>query len=169
MLRLNLEIKCHGTALIGALRPSLAPGVVLKGWAHILVPTLLSARDRTTTARETVASVLQQTATNDIVVSSFDVYFLQILRQSMPDLRLASIHDEPVQMSKLLAEAPAIEAVHLKHSLIRSPDDVAVFHDKGLDLRAWTVNDADRAVQLFDWGVDMVISDDPEQISSAAF
>ena len=123
-------------------------------------------QDRTA---QQLASVLQQTATNDIVVSSFDVYFLQILRQSMPDLRLASIHDEPVQMSKLLAEAPAIEAVHLKHSLIRSPDDVAVFHDKGLDLRAWTVNDADRAVQLFDWGVDMVISDDPQQISSAAF
>ena len=72
-------------------------------------------------------------------------------------------------MSKLLAETPAIEAVHLKQSLIRSPDDVAVFHDKGLNLRAWTVNDADRAVQLFDWGVDMVISDDPQQISSAAF
>ena len=123
-------------------------------------------QDRTA---QKLASVLQQTATDGIVVSSFDVYFLQILRQSMPDLRLASIHDEPVQMSKLLAETPAIEAVHLKHSLIRSPDDVAVFHDKGLDLRAWTVNDADRAVQLFDWGVDMVISDDPEQISSAAF
>ena len=136
-LRLNLEIKCHG-----------------------------SRQERTA---QQLASVLQQTATNDIVVSSFDVYFLQILRQSMPDLRLASIHDEPVQMSKLLAEAPAIEAVHLKHSLIRSPDDVAVFHDKGLDLRAWTVNDADRAGQLFDWGVDMVISDDPQQISSAAF
>ena len=60
-----------------------------------------------------LASVLQQTATNDIVVSSFDVYFLQILRQSMPDLRLASIHDEPIQMSKLLAETPIIEAVHL--------------------------------------------------------
>ena len=136
-LRLNLEIKCHG-----------------------------SRQERTA---QQLASVLQQTATDGIVVSSFDVYFLQILRQSMPDLRLASIHDEPVQMSKLLAETPAIEAVHLKHSLIRSPDDVAVFHDKGLDLRAWTVNDADRAVQLFDWGVDMVISDDPEQISSAAF
>ena len=57
-------------------------------------------QDRTA---QQLASVLQQTATDGIVVSSFDVYFLQILRQSMPDLRLASIHDEPVQMSKLLA------------------------------------------------------------------
>ena len=61
------------------------------------------------------------------------MFILQILRQSMPDLRLAAFMMSRYR-SKLLAETPAIEAVHLKHS-DRSPDDVAVFHrDKGLGL-----------------------------------
>ena len=114
-----------------------------------------------------LASALQQTTTDDIVVSSFDVYFLQLLRQLMPDLRLASIHDELAQMSEALTKPLSIEAVHLNHILIRSPDDVAFFHKKGLDVRAWTVNEVSRAIQLFDWGVDMVISDDPELIRTA--
>ena len=121
-------------------------------------------QDRTA---QKLSSVLQHTATDDIVISSFDLHFLQYLRQLMPDLRLASIHDKPIQASELIFENLALEAAHLDQALIRSPDDVAVFHHKGLDVRVWTVNEACRAAQLFDWGVDMVISDDPEQIRAA--
>jgi glycerophosphoryl diester phosphodiesterase len=42
--------------------------------------------------------------------------------------------------------------------------DVTVFHQQGIKIRAWTVNDPNRAIDLFDLGVDMVMSDYPERI-----
>jgi glycerophosphoryl diester phosphodiesterase len=42
--------------------------------------------------------------------------------------------------------------------------DVTVFHQQDIKIRAWTVNDSSRAIDLFDLGVDMVMSDYPERI-----
>ena len=114
-----------------------------------------------------LSSVLTRAGTDDLIISSFDLQFLSILRQLRPDLCLASIHDEPVQVTTLLTDKISIDAAHLNHRLIQSAEDVAAFHEKGLDVRVWTVNDADRAARLFGWGVDMVISDDPEQFRTA--
>ena len=58
----------------------------------------------------------------------------------------------------------AIEAVHLDSDLIAASMDVKIFHQQGIKIRAWTVNDQSRAITLFDLGVDMVMSDYPEQI-----
>ena len=58
----------------------------------------------------------------------------------------------------------AIEAVHLDSDLIAASMDVTVFHQQGIKIRAWTVNDPSRAIDLFDLGVDMVMSDYPERI-----
>jgi glycerophosphoryl diester phosphodiesterase len=48
--------------------------------------------------------------------------------------------------------------------LISASTDLTVFHQQGIKIRAWTVNDQSRANDLFDLGVDMVMSDYPEQI-----
>ena len=58
----------------------------------------------------------------------------------------------------------AIEAVHLDSDLIITSKDVTIFHQQGIKIRAWTVNDPSRAIDLFDLGVDMVMSDYPERI-----
>lgn len=38
---------------------------------------------------------------------------------------------------------------------------VAAAHERGLEVNVWTVNDADRIVQLAGWGVDGIITDTP--------
>ena len=63
-----------------------------------------------------------------------------------------------------LKDVLAVEAVHLDHHLVSCVSDVAAVHEQGLFLRTWTVNDRRRAEQLLDWGVDMVMSDYPDQL-----
>lgn len=115
-----------------------------------------------------LAAALRHTSTDDIVISSFDLSVLQALRELMPEQRLASIHEEMPEDLHRLKDSLEVEAVHLDHQLITSPDDVAGFHQHGFAVRAWTVNEAPRADQLLRWGVDMVMSDYPERLLAAA-
>lgn len=113
---------------------------------------------------ERLATVLDHASTDMIVISSFDLAFLSHLRTVDPQLRLASIHDEWPQNLSYLKDVLAVEAVHLDHHLVSCVSDVAAVHEQGLFLRTWTVNDRRRAEQLLDWGVDMVMSDYPDQL-----
>ncbi len=59
-----------------------------------------------------------------------------------------------------LAPLEALDAVslHLEHVLV-TPDLVREIHARGRRVLAWTVNDAERAQALLDWGVDGIVTD----------
>lgn len=114
-----------------------------------------------------LASVLQQRACQNIVISSFETSLLTHLRPLMPELRLASIHDKiPHNLDQLIADLH-LEAVHLDHQLVTSTEQVADITKNGVALRAWTVNETARARQLLDWGVDLVMSDYADSLMTA--
>ena len=68
---------------------------------------------------------------------------------------------------RLIARAgtsPRPAGTSIRHSLL-SPEVIARLHGAGLRVFAWTVNHAERAEQLIDWGVDGIISDEAEILS----
>jgi glycerophosphoryl diester phosphodiesterase len=113
---------------------------------------------------ELLASSLRKIPKENIVVSSFNIHFLRFFRMFAPHIPRASIHNFFPEDIYLLRNELAIEAVHLDSDLIATSTDVTVFHQQGIKIRAWTVNDPSRALDLFNLGVDMVMSDYPEQI-----
>lgn len=64
--------------------------------------------------------------------------------------------DSLLRREKIEARA---RGTSIRHTLLR-PDVVSRLHDAGLEVYAWTVNDARRARELVSWGVDGIISDD---------
>ena len=114
-----------------------------------------------------LSAALSQRPVQNIVLSSFDLDLLSYLRAENPSFRLASIHDRWPQTLSGLKQDLAVEAVHLDHRLITGPDDVRFVQDHKLCVRVWTVNDPGRAEQLFNWGVDMVMSDYPDRLLAA--
>ena len=113
---------------------------------------------------ELLALSLQIGPKAQIIVSSFDLDFLSYFRVFAPHIPLASIHNFFPEDLNFLKTNLAIEAVHLDSKLISTSTDVMIFHQEGFKIRAWTVNDPSRAKDLFDLGVDMVMSDYPERI-----
>ena len=113
---------------------------------------------------ELLASSLRKRPRANIIVSSFNIDFLSYFRMFAPHIPLASIHNFFPKNIHFLKTGLAIEAVHLDSELIAASNDVTVFHQQGIKIRAWTVNDPIRAKDLFDLGVDMVMSDYPERI-----
>jgi glycerophosphoryl diester phosphodiesterase len=65
----------------------------------------------------------------------------------------------PRLVLRWLAHAGASAAV-LHHALV-TPAVVRSCHSRGAAVWAWTVNDADVAARLADWGADAIITDDP--------
>ena len=157
----------RGQAFAGQKVPTLAELLAWKTERELTLNLEIKCHgSRQQETAEKLSSVLQQTAQQDIVISSFDIDVLKHLRLLNPDLRIASIHEQiPNHLGKLIAELD-LEAVHLDHRLITSADLVANIHQLGPAVRVWTVNDLGRAEQLLDWGVDMVISDYADRLIS---
>ncbi len=84
------------------------------------------------------------------------------VRAWLPDLPVAySIRDEQ-QLRRYLAgrDAGTIEEtpVVVRHTLLHTPDEVAVLRLRTTDIGVWTVDDAARALELEAWGVDRITS-----------
>lgn len=98
---------------------------------------------------------------------------LDRIAEARTDLRLYySINrEERVEalLSRVAAGHPAPgqrpAGTSIRHALL-TRERTAAFHDAGLDVFAWTVNNAQRARELLDWGVDGLISDDFEMFDA---
>ncbi|RTH34068.1 hypothetical protein CSW37_09415 [Thermus scotoductus] len=97
-------------------------------------------------------------------VSSFDPVALSILREESPDLPIALL----CSGRDLSAFSPCLNlaALHPEKGLV-SRDSLSRWHDMGLTVVVWTVNDQGQAVDLLRLGVDGLIGDRPEVLVAA--
>ena len=49
-------------------------------------------------------------------------------------------------------------AVAIRHTLLHTPDEVALLRERAGRINAWTVDDTDRALELVSWGIDEITS-----------
>ncbi|MEO1063987.1 MAG: glycerophosphodiester phosphodiesterase [Actinomycetota bacterium] len=98
-----------------------------------------------------------------LLVSSFDPGAVAAVGERAPELELGLL---AVPGAGRLAVARAARlgavAVHPIDADV-DPDLVSLAHDAGLAVNVWTVDDPDRIRELAGWGVDAVITNDPEQ------
>ncbi|MFQ5953984.1 MAG: glycerophosphodiester phosphodiesterase [Kiloniellales bacterium] len=100
------------------------------------------------------------------VLSSYSITALKAARAAAPHIdRSLIFRPIPGNWRRLVAEVGAV-AVHCQgaHLTAAQVDQVKA---AALTLWVFTVNDAARALQLFAWGVDAVITDYPDRIAAA--
>ncbi len=100
------------------------------------------------------------------LVSSFSCEALAAARERSPQLACAFLIDNPARGRWRRAEALSCHAIGAEQRRLR-PAIVAELRAAGYCVLAYTVNDAARACELFDWGVSSVISDVPHMILAA--
>ncbi|PZA05888.1 glycerophosphodiester phosphodiesterase [Meiothermus sp. PNK-Is4] len=97
-------------------------------------------------------------------ISSFDPLALIRLGKAGVDVPMALLYTQP-EVLELLPCLP-VGGVHPHFSLLTSAQ-VAEFKAQGLFVVTWTVNDQATAKRLFEWGVDGVIGDLPQELLAA--
>ena len=100
-----------------------------------------------------------------VLVSSFQLRALALLKQRLPWVRAATLHGTR-EWQKRDPLAPALEmgaeAIHPQSTLV-TPLLVQRAHDAGLRVHVWTANRPQMLRQLLTWQVDGVFSDFPER------
>lgn len=111
------------------------------------------------------AAMLWRHAKVPPLLSSFSQEALAAAGRAVPLLPRALLLDrlEPNWLDR--CEALGCVAVDLNHVLLTA-DVVRAAHARRLKVVAYTVNDVDRARLLFDWGLDVLITDAVDQIAS---
>jgi glycerophosphoryl diester phosphodiesterase len=108
---------------------------------------------------DVLVALREQPPERGYVVSSFLPEVLLELRVRSAEVCLGFICDRKKSLDRW-AELP-VEYVIPKHPLITS-QLVRSVHDVGKTMLTWTVNDEKAMQRLADWGVDGIISDDPQ-------
>lgn len=84
------------------------------------------------------------------------------VRAWLPDVRVAYSIRSEAQLRNYLAGRDAGRlpetAVAVRHTLLHSPDEVALLRERAHRVNAWTIDDAQRALELAAWGVDEITS-----------
>ena len=92
------------------------------------------------------------------------------LRAWLPDLTVAYSLRSEQQLRRYIAGRidGSIERtnVAVRHTLLHAASEVAALHLHAGRVAVWTVDDADRAIELVGWGVDEIVSGDLQVLNS---
>jgi len=116
--------------------------------------------------REVVRVVERSARATEIVFSSFDpivVLALAALAPRQPRAMLVGPSTPRLAVALPLALRRTIVAAHLENDLLNEARATRL-RRAGLRVVAWTVNDAERAQQLAELGVEWIITDNPRAI-----
>ncbi len=98
------------------------------------------------------------------LLSSFSSEALRVAAKEAPDIpRALIVGDIPRDWLRRLSAAAA-SALHCRHQGLR-PDRLQSVLDAAVPVRCYTVNEAERARELFAMGVESVFTDFPDRIS----
>lgn len=113
-------------------------------------------------AEDVVAAIAADSKDRLVVVSSFDLDVLLEVQALDPSIPLGFLtlvaSDGPV------AEANGLAALNVLGGLLGQAD-VADLLASGLEVNVWTINDPALMDDFFEWGVSMIISDEPDVVA----
>lgn len=104
-----------------------------------------------------------------VILASFDrrlVAAARDLAPGIPRMLISEGREAPAALVRKLGACGA-GGLSVNHRAIRSAVWVRHFHQRGLAVWTWTVNDPATARRLAGWGVDALLGDDPALLQSA--
>ncbi|WP_169569684.1 glycerophosphoryl diester phosphodiesterase [Sneathiella limimaris] len=123
----------------------------LEGWQ---VPTARKVLEELNTLGEKSPPTL---------ISSFDIEALEVVQEISPEIPRGYLTDVlPDEWERRLKAVGAV-SLHMDKDFV-TPEIVKSVQGAGIKLLIYTVNDAETAKPLLDWGVDAIITDYPDRL-----
>jgi glycerophosphoryl diester phosphodiesterase len=103
------------------------------------------------------------------VLQSFDRSTVAALRDWAPDVRRALLvlrpEEDPAAQARTLAAELGVMACNPSvAAVVASPEVVGAFHDAGMQVFTWTVDEPVLWAEVLRWGVDGIITNDPARL-----
>lgn len=125
-----------------------------------LKPTELGAKKALQLIDAVIAELDNLDSDREVIISSFDLLALTEFKRRAPPYRVAALMTPEMLASnwRTMLELIGAEVIHPEHTAL-TPQLVQSIKDAGFQINTWTVNSRARANELFNWGVDGVITD----------
>jgi len=149
--------------LLEQVMDALLPGTMIN--VEIKVSAFEDSPPADAIERQVLALSRRFGALEKILVSSFEMRFLERLCSAEPSLRLAWISEVPLD-DTTCRRLEALEAFSWHPDFkILDAEQVGRAHARGLRVFPWTVNSQEESRELFALGIDGLITDDPVRIA----
>jgi glycerophosphoryl diester phosphodiesterase len=160
-----------GPAFAGERVPSLAEALALLAelnlGANIELKAVRGKEAATATSVAGLVGGAWPAPSAHVLISSFQRGTLEVARDHAPHLARGILFRSIPRDWRRIAEELGCATIHADHQRL-DPSAVAEIRRAGYPLLAYTVNDAERAKRLFDWGVTSVFSDVPHRLEGVA-
>lgn len=136
-----------------------------KLWINVEIKSI--AMDNTNVIWHTVECIRRHNMSQRVIISCFNPMVLRQLQKVAPEIPRGYLvaEDVPAHVRAMMFGV-GHEAWHPERVQV-TPERVAQMHKRGLRVQTWTVNDPQEALKLRDYGVDAVMTDNPDKILAA--
>ncbi len=131
-----------------------------------LIWEMKCAEEDARVAAEAVAGQLSFCEIKAFVLSSFSRSFLEHSRRLLPEAEMALIVEALPEDGLAYCVEQGLQGLHLDYQPLNQ-NQVSSIKAAGLCARCYTVNSAATARRLLEWGVDMVMTDQPDLLITA--
>ncbi len=178
---IEADVWVHGDDLLAHHERPLGPLPLLLGWGgfqrrssvlslHAILEARAGHADVVVDLRswfgdpapELARALADEATRSRVCVTCEDWSIADRVRAWLPGIRIGySIRTEAQLRAYLVQRDAGVlseTAVAIRHTLLHTPDEVALLRERARRVNAWTVDDVDRAMQLVSWGVDEITS-----------
>jgi glycerophosphoryl diester phosphodiesterase len=121
--------------------------------------------DTSRMAQDIVDAIASDNKNRRIIISSFDVDMLSAIRRINDTLYLGLLTFDPEDFS--VAATAGFSSLNVFSLAFRDAEEVYEIQNAGLDVIVWTENAPYSMSEFMSWGVDMIITDEPEILEGA--
>ena len=112
-----------------------------------------------------VADMIQEFGLRDkIIISSFNHFSIQRMKAADPKMKCGLLEESWLVNAGAYVESVGVECYHPMYKNM-TPEVVAEIKSHGLEINTWTVNEKDEIQEMFERGVDSVISNYPDIVN----
>jgi glycerophosphoryl diester phosphodiesterase len=101
---------------------------------------------------------------NRFNIQSFDIRILEAVRKYDNKVRLVYLVEEVILTPDIADNLSFIPEVFSPDFNLLSPELIESYHQQGMKVIPWTVNESTDIQRMIDWGVDGIISDYPDRL-----
>lgn len=116
-----------------------------------------------------IDEVCRRSMQDMVFVSSFNHISMQHFKELCPEIKTGLLYDKPLLDMAAYIRRSNTDSMHPRYMLLQyQPELTALYHDRGMGVNTWTVNDAENMRDMMARGVDCIISNYPDLLCRVA-
>ena len=116
-----------------------------------------------------IDAVTSRQMQEQVFVSSFNHPSMQRFKTLCPEIRTGLLYDKPLLHMDRYLDGSNADCIHPRYRLLQNlPELTDLFHERGMEIHTWTVNEEADMRDMIARGADGIITNRPDRLCRVA-